>query len=114
MFTIIRRMTDEICAILGENKPSIYLYGSAARNDFREGWSDVDLPVLTERTIGEDRAQTLAGLRQTTGEPVYRAFEGGMLSLEAFPQNASDRVAYWGTTGELDPDVQRYADVLET
>ncbi len=99
--TAIRRMTEEICAILGEDiPPSIYLHGSAAIGDFRPGWSDIDLLVLTGEPIPEDRALGLRGLRQALGDPVYRAFEGGMLSLDAFLTEIPDRVVYWGTSGE--------------
>ena len=96
----ICRMTDVICRILGDRAPSVYLHGSAAVGDYREGWSDIDLLVLTEQTIDPAQAQRLVGLRQTLGDPVFRAFEGGMLSLEAFLQNTPDRVVYWGTSGE--------------
>ncbi len=98
--TAIRRMTAEIRAILGEGIPSIYLHGSAAIGDFRPGWSDIDLLVLTREPIPEDRARELKGLRQTLGDPIYRVFEGGMLSLDAFLTDATDRVVYWGTSSE--------------
>ena len=38
MQTTLTRMTAAIAKILAENTPSIYLYGSAAMDDFRPGW----------------------------------------------------------------------------
>ena len=32
--------------------------------------------------------------------PYYRSFEGGMLTLDAFLSKKTDRVVYWGTSGE--------------
>lgn len=39
--------------------------------------------------------------------PYYRSFEGGMLTLDAFLSKKTDRVVYWGTSGERITD--RYA-----
>jgi predicted nucleotidyltransferase len=85
----IQVMTNEIVAILGENKPSIYLYGSAAFDDFKLGWSDIDILVLTKRKICAGPAETLVGLRQSLLErypenPYFRSFEGDMRSVRAF------------------------------
>lgn len=101
----IRRMTDAISEILWENQPSIYLYGSAVLEDFRLGWSDLDILVLTRREISQEQAGRLVNLRQSLleGEPenrYYRSFEGGMLTLEAFLSGGPDRVVYWGTSGQ--------------
>ena len=101
----VNRMTREIARILSENKPSVYLYGFSCLNDFRPGWSDLDLLVLTESRITDEQARELLYLRQALlskepGNPYYRSFEGGMLTLNAFLTGEHDRVVYWGTSGE--------------
>ena len=40
-------ITAAIADILADNEPSIYLYGSCTQDDFRPGWSDIDLLALT-------------------------------------------------------------------
>lgn len=101
----INKMVCEISAILSDREPSIYLYGSSVLNDFRLGWSDIDILVLAEKQISEEQAQKLVGLRQAmlkqeSGNPYYRSFEGGMLTLDAFLHGTTDRIVYWGTSGE--------------
>ena len=101
----VQAVTDMIAAILAENAPSVYLYGSVALDDFQYGWSDIDLLVLTEKQISPEKAERLVHLRQElTGRepenPYYRLFEGGMLSLSAFLTDTPDTVVYWGTSGE--------------
>ena len=89
LWVAAERMCGCIAEILEGCAPSIYLYGAAALDDFRPGWSDVDLLVLTREEISEAQAERLVGLRQEllAQEPdngYYRAFEGGMRSLAAF------------------------------
>ncbi len=101
----INSMVWEISHILAGCNPTIYMYGSSALNDFRLGWSDIDILVLTEKQISEPQAKSLVDLRQAmlAGEPenpYYRSFEGGMLTLSAFLSKNPDRVVYWGTSGE--------------
>ena len=101
----INKMVREISSILQGNEPSIYLYGSSVLNDFRLGWSDIDILVLTDKQITEEQAKKLVGLRQVMLEkepdnPYYRSFEGGMLTLDAFLTGKADRVVYWGTSDE--------------
>ena len=101
----INKMVHAICCILSDCEPSIYMYGSSALNDFQLGWSDIDILVLTDRQITENQAKMLVGLRQAMlerepGNPYYRCFEGGMLTLDAFLRKGMDRVVYWGTSGE--------------
>ena len=101
----INKMVREISSILQGNEPSIYLYGSSVLNDFRLGWSDIDILVLTDKQITEEQAKKLVGLRQVMLEkepdnPYYRSFEGGMLTLDAFLTGKADGVVYWGTGGE--------------
>ena len=98
-------MIREISNILADCTPSIYMYGSTALGDFRLGWSDIDILVLTEKQMSEAQAKKLVVLRQAmldeeNHNPYYLSFEGGMLTLEAFLSKTSDRVVYWGTSGE--------------
>ncbi len=108
----IQTVRDTIAAILSENAPSIYLYGSIVLDDFRLGWSDIDVLALTEKQISTAQAERLLHLRrELTGRepenPYYRLFEGGMLRLSAFLTDTPDTVVYWGTSGERITD--RYA-----
>ena len=101
----VNKVVREISTRLQGNDASIYLYGSSVLNDFRLGWSDIDILVLTDKQITEEQAQKLVGLRQALlekepGNPYYRSFEGGMLTLDAFLIGKADRVVYWGTSGE--------------
>lgn len=103
--TAINRMVLEVSEILSDAFPSIYIYGSSAIDDFRLGWSDIDLIVLTEREISEKQANALLYLRQDMllkepQNPYYRSFEGGMLSMDAFLSKKPCRAVYWGTRGE--------------
>ena len=101
----INNMVREISRILEDCEPTIYMYGSVAMDDFRLGWSDIDILVLTEKQLSESQAESLVVLRQVMlakepDNPYYRSFEGGMLTRSAFLANATDRVVYWGTSGE--------------
>ena len=101
----IQTMTDEIVSILAGNKPTIYLFGSVVLDDFKLGWSDIDIAVLTEHEITEQQAEILVGFRQAMlerypGNPYFRLFEGGMLSANAFLNGKSERAVYWGTSGQ--------------
>ena len=101
----INTMVREISDILSDCEPSIFMYGSSVLNDFRLGWSDIDILILTNKQITEERAKSLVGLRQAMlvdepDNPYYRSFEGGMLTLDAFLSKKTDRVVYWGTSGE--------------
>ena len=101
----INTMAVSIERILAEAQPSIYLYGSVTAEDYRPGWSDIDLLVLTADAITEEQAGTLLHLRQTLAQrdpatPHYRLFEGGMLDLGSFLTGDETRVVYWGTTSE--------------
>lgn len=105
MHKAIAIMTQAIAEILRDSRPTIYLYGSAAMDDYREGWSDIDLLVLTASRITQAQAEKLVGLRQSLplqhpAIPCFRAFEGGMLDLEAFLKRTPSTVVYWGTSGQ--------------
>lgn len=97
-------LVNHITTILSET-PSIYLYGSVVLSDFRQGWSDIDLLVLTQKPISDTAAEALIPLRQTMqtedpSDPYIRACEGAMLSLDAFLHGTGDNVVYWGTSGQ--------------
>lgn len=101
----VESMAAAIAVVLGENEPTIYVYGSVALWDFRRGWSDIDMLTLTEKPIEEEQAARLVTLRQTMlarerENDDYRAFEGGMISLHAFLHGENERAVYWGTSGE--------------
>lgn len=101
----INNMTTQIADVLLLNNPTIYLYGSYVLDDFRFGWSDIDILVLTEKPISEQQADKLVCLRQSmiAAEPcntIYRCFEGGMLTLDAFKHHVPTKVVYWGTNGQ--------------
>jgi len=103
--TALDIMTRRIAAILAGNTPSILLYGSIPLDDFRPGWSDIDLLVLTRQAISPAQAAELVALRQTLAaehpeNPFFRCFEGGMLSLEGFLSGKEDTVVYWGTSSQ--------------
>ena len=77
----IEAMTDRISAIAEKRIHSVWLYGSLVLDDFRLGWSDIDMLVLTSGQITERQAQQFVGLRQAMTDaeadnPYYRAFEG--------------------------------------
>ncbi|MDR0929727.1 MAG: DUF4111 domain-containing protein [Oscillospiraceae bacterium] len=105
MTDAVHTMTNEIVAILADCTPTIYLYGSAATDDSRLGWSDIDLLVLTRGDISAAQADALLPLRQIMmarepDNPYYRSFEGGMLDLAAFLSGERTRAVYWGTSGQ--------------
>jgi len=98
-------MVDEITLTLAENEPSIYCFGSVVLDDFKLGWSDIDIVVLTRNEITQSQAGNLVGLRQKmleryTDNPYFRLFEGGMLSEDAFFSGKNERAVYWGTSGQ--------------
>jgi hypothetical protein len=111
----IKIMTDRIAHILHGNNPSICLFGSVVLDDFKLGWSDIDIICLTDTIIQNEQANALVNLRQTLmseydGNQYFRLFEGGMLTKTAFAAGNDDTVVYWGTSGqritnkyELDP-----------
>jgi hypothetical protein len=97
-------LAEELHTLLPQNPFSLTLYGSAVLGDFRAGWSDIDILCLTDHSLDGETAQTLVTLRQQLvqkhNEPLYRSFEGAILSRDAFLSGSQDRVVYWGTGGE--------------
>ena len=49
-------MTTQIADVLSLNDPSVYIYGSYVLDDFQYGWSDIDILVLTQKSISEQQA----------------------------------------------------------
>ncbi len=101
----IKRMTDRIVSVLGNDVHSIWLYGSVVLDDFRPGWSDIDLLVLSNTRITEQQAQPLVGLRQTMLETepdnrYYRSFEGIIANRDEYLTGSFSRLVYWGTSGQ--------------
>ena len=105
MFDSITRMTKEINSILNGNIHSIWLYGSVVQGDFRLGWSDIDILVLTGKQITDSQAQELVRLRQILAadapdNPYYPLFEGVIAHLNEYLSESFSRLVYWGTTGQ--------------
>ena len=100
----LHTMAETLARELGSGMTALYLYGSAAMDDFRPGWSDIDILCLTEEPLSPEAAQPLVTLRQrmvaATGDPLYRCFEGAITSLPEFQSGQYSRVVYWGTSGE--------------
>ena len=105
MFDSITRMTKEIVSVLNGNVHSIWLYGSVVQDDFRLGWSDIDILVLTGKQITDSQAQKLVRLRQALAadspdNPYYPLFEGVIVHLDEYLSGSFSRLVYWGTTGQ--------------
>ena len=101
----IKRMKDRIVRILDNHVHSFWLYGSVVLDDFRPGWSDIDILVLSDAQITEQQAQQFVGLRQAMLEaepdnPYYRSFEGVIADRNEYLTGSFSRLVYWGTSGE--------------
>ena len=101
----INIMKNAILDILGKDISTIYLYGSVTTNDFKLGWSDIDILCLTNESILDNQASKLVSLRQDLlnvykDNEYFRLFEGGMLSVNAFLNKIDDNVVYWGSSGQ--------------
>ncbi len=108
----VERMTEQIVSLLDGDVYSVWLYGSVVLDDFRPGWSDIDLLVLTNRPMTEQQAGQLVGLRQAMTEaepdnPYYRAFEGIIADRNEYLSGAFTRLVYWGTSGQRITDRYR-------
>ena len=101
---VISGMAAAVRDILGDRFLSMYLYGSVTLDDFRPGWSDIDVLILTRSSVNRQEAQKLLQLRQKLAkerqESLYRAFEGVILPLAALEEGQTGKVVYWGTSGE--------------
>lgn len=101
----ISKMVKEINYILKDNLSSVYIYGSYVLNDFKLGWSDIDILVLTKNYIKDDIANKLLYLRQDLlkehpQNKYFRSFEGAILPIDCFIKQTESNVVYWGTKGE--------------
>lgn len=101
----IHVMAAAVDAACGHGLHSLWLHGSVVLNDFRPGWSDIDLIALTKEPIAEAQADSLLMLRQKLAErfpenPYYRCFEGIICCLEEFRAGQFRRLVYWGTSGQ--------------
>ena len=98
-------MINSLYLILGENIVSIYLYGSVPMNDFKLGWSDIDILCILKDTVTDVEAEPLVELRQNLlkedeTNQYYRSFEGAIVSIDEFMKNQYSKVVYWGTSGQ--------------
>lgn len=98
----LSRLYGELQGILGGDL-SLYLYGSAVLDDFRLGWSDIDLLCVAPR-IPDEALERLVPLRQTLlkeepDNPYYRSFEGLLIPERALT-GAEQPCVYWGTSGQ--------------
>ncbi|MBQ8003159.1 MAG: DUF4111 domain-containing protein [Clostridia bacterium] len=105
MKAAIAVMAKSIQAILKDNLACIYLYGSVAMDDFKLGWSDIDIVCLTRETIADSEAEKLVSLRQQLlneerENQYYHSFEGIITTTNEFVNNRYNRVVYWGTSGQ--------------
>lgn len=101
----LKKLIRAVEEIIAPDKPTVYLYGSCVLEDFRPGWSDIDLLILTPNPLTLQQAERLVPLRQELlaaepGNPYARAFEGCVIGLEAFLERSAETAAYWGTSGE--------------
>jgi len=98
-------MKHSIANILINNEPSIYIFGSVVLEDFKFGWSDIDILCLTKTKISKEQASKLLNLRQELLDEhndnfYFRSFEGGILSIDEFINERPSYVVYWGTSGQ--------------
>lgn len=99
----IKILLNRMRSVLDGKEPTAVLYGSAVLDDFRLGWSDIDLLCLTQLRLNDAQAQTIVGLRQALQRefpenPYFRAFEGHICHRDALSQGGC--VVYWGTSGQ--------------
>ncbi|MBR4940584.1 MAG: DUF4111 domain-containing protein, partial [Clostridia bacterium] len=98
-------MCSRICEYLSGFDPSVYIYGSYCCEDYRDGWSDIDILVLTGKPLDRPTADRLLGLRKTLFSqypdmPQLLTFEGGFTDAAAFFSGGTGLSVYWGTSKE--------------
>lgn len=100
----IIRFADSIQNIIGDKLMSVYLYGSVTLQDYKDGWSDIDLICFTSERISSSEAEQLLMLRQTLSEAendsLFRKIEGSVVCLDEFESNCYSSLIYWGTSGQ--------------
>ena len=105
MLSSIDKMTNEIADITEGRLRGIWLYGSVVMDDYRPGWSDIDIIVLTDRPISETQANKLLMLRQEMLQKYpanlyFRSFEGVIANADEYRSRSFTRLVYWGTSGQ--------------
>ena len=105
MYHAVIRILNEIGSRMDGRVYGAWLYGSAAMEDFRLGWSDIDFVALINGPISENQAQSVLMLRQDMlkAEPqnlYFRSFEGVIASLDEYRSRSFQRLVYWGTSGQ--------------
>jgi predicted nucleotidyltransferase len=90
----LRAMVERLAAALGTRLESVVLYGSAARGDFQEGKSDLNLAIVTDALdprLLEALAEPIAAWMKK-GHPVPTLLSRAILadSLDVFPIEALD------------------------
>ena len=98
-------MTNMLSAILKDNIVCVYLYGSVVMDDFKLGWSDIDILCLTKEVVSDFEAEQLVDLRQSLlidekTNQYYRSYEGAIVSVDEFKKRQYTKVVYWGTSGQ--------------
>ena len=100
----ISRFAKNVRAILNNKLLSVYLYGSVTLQDYKDGWSDIDLICFTSEKISPDEAEQLLMLRQSLvaseNSSVYRKIEGAVVCLDEFLNKHYSTLVYWGTSGQ--------------
>jgi len=76
----IQILIERVKKILRSNDITVYLFGSICLDDFKLGWSDIDILILTKDILSESQAEQLVNLRQTLlekykGNLYFRSFE---------------------------------------
>ena len=101
----VDEMAGRIAGVWDIRIHSIWLYGSTVMDDFRPGWSDIDILALTGGPVTEEQARELVNLRQAMTEeepdnPYYRACEGIIADRDEYLSGSFSRLVYWGTSGQ--------------
>jgi len=99
IFSSAKRLVSQVnetCAVA-----AAYIFGSVALDDYRHGWSDIDIIILAERPLSAEQAEKLINLRSTDPSDEYlRKFEGGIVDVDSFVNRVDSTAVYWGTSGQ--------------
>ncbi len=100
----IKKFAESVHDILDGKLQSVYLFGSVVLQDYKDGWSDIDLICFTSEKLSSDEADRLLTLRQalvtSEASPIYRKFEGAVVCIDEFLSNRFSKLVYWGTSGQ--------------
>lgn len=104
METLLHAFCHRLRFLLGEQLLSIHLYGSLVMDDFRPGWSDIDVLCFVASPLLPSQADGLLMLRkqlaEETGNPLFLCLEGAVVWKEAFSRGLPSPCVYWGTSGQ--------------